>query len=125
MLQARADIAHLTRFFRRVGADIVLLGLQPPVENPVFLLHAAFIAAGVFTFDLAHDPRAEMAVFGVNVIEGRHGFDDMRVGIYGSHGYSSNWRGNITTIGRGSQRSSRYLIAAARLARPCGRLRPR
>jgi hypothetical protein len=63
----------------------VFLGLQAAVDDPVFLLDAAFVASGVLALDLADHPWLQMAVFGVDVIERRHRFDDVRIGVYGSH----------------------------------------
>ncbi len=93
----RARTSRISRDTSEVLEPILCsLGCSRPSMIQNSFCDAAFVAAGVFAFDLAHDARAEMAVFRIDVIEGRHRLDDMRVGIDGSHGYSSKWRGNIT-----------------------------
>ena len=63
----------------------MLLGLEPPVDDPELLLDAALIAARVLALDLAHDARVEMAVFRIDIIERRHRLDDVGIGVNGSH----------------------------------------
>src|SRR6266567_9598848 len=85
VIETRLDVAHLAGHIGGVGADIVLLGLEPPIDDPELPLDAAFIAFRMLALDLADDPRFEMAKFRVDIVECGHRLDDVGIGINGSH----------------------------------------